>query len=213
VQATDTDGDGVPDSVEDAGANNGDANNDSIKDRLQPNVATVPVALVGTYGWHSGVAGSSRPAASMQTMSDFFIKSVPAGSGTDCQQTVDASMVDAGTLGADSVAHHGTYTYPNGLARFELPQCVAANVDVVYSGATFGPGWTWRYYGPSVPGDVSTIGWHDASSLLLSRVNGDWKIHLANGQFGSYRPAAAGSILFEGGPAYNETIFTDNLEP
>jgi hypothetical protein len=213
AQATDTDGDGVPDAVEDAGANNGDANNDGTKDRFQANVATVPAALVGTYGWHSGVAGASRPAARAQTMSDFFIKALPAGSGTDCQRTVDTSMIDASTLGADSVAHHGTYTYPNGLARFELPQCAAANVDVVYASATFGPGWTWRYYGPSVPGDVSTIGWHDASSLLTSRVNGDWKIHLANGQFGSYRPAAAGSILFEGGPAYNETIFTDNLEP
>jgi len=214
VQSTDTDGDGVPDAVEDAGANNGDANNDGIKDRLQANVATVPAALVGSYGWHSGVANAARPALRAQVaVSDFFVKALPSGNGTDCKRTVDASMIDTSTLGADSVAHHGTYTYPNGIAHFELPQCAAANVDVAYTTASFGAGWTWRYYGPSVPGDASTIGWHDASSLVLSRVNGDWKIHLVNGQFGSYRPAAAGSILFEGGPAYNETIFTDNLEP
>lgn len=214
VQLPDSDGDGVPDIVEDAGANNGDADNDGIKDRNEPNVATVPAALAGTYGWQSGVAGANHPVARpLVPSSDLFVKAVPAGNGTDCQRTVDTAKIDAVTLGVDSVAHHGTYTYPDGVVRFELPQCAAANVDVTYASGTFGPGWTWRYYGPRVPGDVSTLGWHDASSLLLSRVVGDWKIHLVNGQFGSYRPAAADSILFEGGPAYNDTVFDDNLEP
>jgi hypothetical protein len=34
---------------------------------------------------------------------------------------------------------------------------------------------------------------------------------LDNGQFGSYRPATANGILFEGGPAYEEGIFRDGF--
>jgi hypothetical protein len=221
VQLPDSDGDGVPDSVEDAGANNGDANNDGIKDKFQATVATIPAGLAGTYGWQPGVATAS-PAAreqqiraalqSTQSASDFFVQAVASGSGSDCTQTVDVASVDATLLGTDSVAHHGTYTYPDGVIHFELPQCQAADVDIVFTTASFGPGWSWRYYGPSTPGDVSTLGWHDASSLVLSRVGGDWKLHLANGQFGSYRPSVADSILFEGGPAYADTVFSDSFE-
>ena len=216
VQMLDSDGDGVPDAVEDAGANNGDANGDGIKDKTQATVATVPAGMAGTYGWQSGVAVTGHRDAQQHNAttvaSDFYVKTVPSGSGTDCKQTVDVSMIDSALLGADTVAHHGTYTYPNGVVHFEIPNCAAADVDVAFSSASFGAGWSWRYYGPSTPGDASTLGWHDATSLVLSRVGGYWKVHLANGQFGSYRPASADSILFEGGPAYNETIFNDTFQ-
>ncbi|MEP6485331.1 MAG: hypothetical protein ABJB01_12850 [Rudaea sp.] len=214
VQLLDSDGDGVPDVVEDAGANNGDANADGTKDKNQATVATVPAGMAGTYGWQSGVAAAHRAAQQNTTAvtSDFYVKTVPSGSGSDCKQTVDVAMIDPALLGTDSVAHHGTYTYPNGVVHFEIPNCAAANVDVAFSSASFGAGWSWRYYGPSTPGDASTLGWHDATSLVLSRIGGDWKVHLANGQFGSYRPAVADSILFEGGPAYNETIFNDTFQ-
>src|SRR5678815_5486067 len=101
----------------------------------------------------------------------------------------------------DSVPHHGTYTYPRGLLRFELPQCDAASVDVIFNAAAFGSGWSWRFYGPSTPGDNSTMGWHDATSLLTNRTDTTWTMTLNKGQYGSYRPAGTGAILFEGGPA------------
>jgi hypothetical protein len=135
--------------------------------------------------------------------------------GGACTQAVDVAPVNPGPLGLDSVPHHGTYSYPRGLLHFELPQCGAAagaTVDLMFNAATFGPGWSWRYYGPSTPGDNSTMGWHDATSLVLSQVGTDWKIKLVNGQFGSYRPAISNSILFEGGPAFNDTIFNDKFE-
>ncbi len=46
--AVDSDGDGTPDSVEDAGPGGGDANGDSVPDRTQPHVASIPVAGHGS---------------------------------------------------------------------------------------------------------------------------------------------------------------------
>jgi hypothetical protein len=129
-----------------------------------------------------------------------------------CAQAVDVAPINPGPLGKDSVPHHGTYTYPRGLLRFELPQCDGASVDVIFNAAAFGPGWSWRFYGPSTPGDNSTMGWHDATSLLTNRTATTWTMTLTKGQYGSYRPAGTGAILFEGGPAYAETIFTDKFE-
>ena len=56
------------------------------------------------------------------------------------------------------------------------------------------------------------MGWHDASSLVTAQTGNSWTIKLTKGQFGSYRPAGTGSILFEGGPAYDETIFSDKFD-
>lgn len=218
-QLLDTDGDGVPDVIEDQGPNGGDANQDGTADKLQASIATIPAGLAGTYGWQPGIGAAGRPAQSPQTSPSaqtndggFYLKAAAVGAATDCTQKVDVASVDPTPLGADSVAHHGTYSYPNGLVHFELPQCAAATVDVVFYSATFGPGWSWRYYGPSAPGDVSTMGWHDATSLVGSQIGGDWKLNLVNGQFGSYRPAVADSILFQGGPAYNDTVFSDDFQ-
>src|SRR5262249_32598343 len=52
----DTDGDGIPDEVESAGPNNGDANLDGILDSTQPQVATFPNADTGTSGYITLVA-------------------------------------------------------------------------------------------------------------------------------------------------------------
>lgn len=222
AQLPDSDGDGVPDAVEDAGPNNGDANHNGIMDKFEPDIASIPAGLAGSYGWQPGIQGANRPARLAQLQQalratptsggDFFVKAAAAGAATDCGQTVDVTSVDPTPFGDDSVAHHGTYSYPNGLLHFELPQCAAATVDVVFTAAMFGPGWSWRYFGPATPGDESTMGWHDATSLVVSRIGGDWMLTLVNGQFGSYRPAISNSILFEGGPAYNETIFNDTFE-
>ena len=223
VQLPDDDADGVPDLIENAGPNGGDANHDNSQDSGQSNVSTTAPGLFGSYGWQAGMSNASQSARtsaiqqqikSMKSSQDgieggYFTVQVE---GSSCTQAVDVAPISPGPLGLDNVAHHGTYTYPRGLVRFEIPRCATANVDVMFNAATFGPGWTWRYYGPSTPGDSSTLGWHDATQLVQSIVGNDWLIHLAVGSFGSYRPTSTNSILFEGGPSYNDTVFSDNLE-
>ncbi len=225
VQLPDSDADGVPGLVENSGPNGGDANRNSVQDSDEPNVGTTAPGLFGTSGWLAGTQNATQAARTallqekLQAMktaqtdsSDlqggYFTVQVNGG----CAQAVDVAPILPGPLGKDSVPHHGTYTYPRGLLRFELPQCDAASIDVIFNSAAFGSGWSWRFYGPSIPGDNSTMGWHDATSLVTNRTDTTWTMSLTKGQFGSYRPAGTGSILFEGGPAYNETIFNDKFE-
>jgi hypothetical protein len=222
VQLPDDDADGVPDLIENSGPNGGDANHDDAQDSDQSTVGTTAPGLFGASGWQSGTANASQSAALQQLQAavagmnstqagiqgGYFTVQVDSG----CGQAVDVSPVNPGPLGKDKVPHHGTYTYPRGLLRFELPECASADVTVLFNAATFGSGWSWRFYGPSTPGDNATMGWHDATSLVTSQAGNAWHIHLTKGQFGSYRPAGTGSILFEGGPAYAETIFSDTFD-
>jgi hypothetical protein len=223
VQLPDDDADGVPDLIENSGPNGGDANHDNSQDSVQTNVGTTAPGLFGAYGWQQGIANATREARTQQLKTS--LKSLSAAqqgiqggyftvqvNSASCQQAVDVTADLPGPLGLDTVPHHGTYEYPRGLVHFEIPGCASSSVDVMFNAATFGPGWTWRYYGPSTPGDNSTMGWHDATSLVTSQIGTDWKIQLANGAFGSYRPASVNSILFKGGPAYNGEIFEDKFE-
>jgi hypothetical protein len=223
VQLPDADADGVPDLVENSGPNGGDANHDSSQDSVQTNVGTTAPGLFGGFGWQQGISNATQAARKAQLLQKLQTLQQTTGTGIQggyftvqvnggCAQAVDVQPINPGPLGLDADAHHGTYTYPRGLLRFELPQCAGAGVDVMFNAATFGPGWSWRYYGPSTPGDNSTMGWHDATSLVASQIGNDWNINLAAGAFGSYRPATTNSILFEGGPAYTDTVFRDNFQ-
>jgi hypothetical protein len=225
VQLPDADSDGVPDLIENSGPNGGDANHDGSQDSGQNNVSTTAPGLFGGFGWQAGVSNATQSARMVQLQQKLQMLKMQqtAGGGIQggyftvqvsggCAQAVDVAPINPGPLGLDNVAHHGTFTYPRGLLRFELPQCGMATVDNYFNTATFGAGWSWRFYGPSTPGDNSTMGWHDATSLVTSQLGNDWQIHLVNGNFGSYRPAITNSILFEGGPAYNDTIFSDDFK-
>jgi len=224
VQLPDADVDGVPDLIENSGPNGGDANKSGFQDSTESNVGTTAPGLFGTFGWQPGTENASQAARSAllkQTLQAMKTQQVQSGIqggyftvqvNGGCAQAVDVAPINPGPLGKDSVPHHGTYTYPRGLLRFELPQCDAASVDVIFNAAAFGSGWSWRFYGPSTPGDNSTMGWHDATSLLTNRTATTWTMTLTKGQYGSYRPAGTGAILFEGGPAYAETIFNDTFE-
>jgi hypothetical protein len=236
VQLPDADADGVPDLVENSGPNGGDANADGDQDFDQQVVGTTALGLFGGYGWQSGTVDPSQAAAlarlqqainaattaGTQTpeqtaagiQGGYFTVEVDNPQQNGCTQAVDVAPVNPGPLGIDAVEHYGTYTYPRGLLRFELPQCDAATLTIFFhpQNTTFGPGWSWRFYGPSTPGDNATMGWHDATSLVTARTANTWTIQLAKGAFGSYRPAGTGAILFEGGPAYDETVFSDRFE-
>src|SRR5262249_36854173 len=137
VQLPDADADGVPDLIENSGPNGGDANHDSVEDAGQASVGTTAPGLFGAAGWQAGTGGASQAAAlaklqdALQTMQaqtkapvqvdggiqgGYFTVQVNGG----CPQAVDVSPILPGPLGQDTVAHHGTYTYPRGLLRFEL---------------------------------------------------------------------------------------------
>lgn len=220
TQLTDTDGDGVPDLIENAGPNGGDADGDGIPDSLQPNVASTALGLL-SRGWQpeSELDNHARDYEAHEAQLRDHLQSGIVGGyftvklvGGSCSEMVDVAPVDPGPFGLDRTAHYGTHAYPRGLVGFELPQCSDALVDVIFNAANFANGWSWRFYGPSTPGDPDTMGWHDAESLVVSRTATTWRLHLRGGQFGSYRPAAAGSILFVGGPAENEIVFRNGFD-
>lgn len=206
-QLPDSDGDGVPDVVEQAGPNGGDANGDGIPDYLQANVASV-AAGSGTAG-HWTPDTSATPNAP-DSGSYFTISVIPGTAGT-CAQAVDAQAIDPSLLPAD-VDAGVPELHSLSLVRFELLACPSADIVIHFSNASFNSGWSFRYYGPSTPGDDTSIAWHALGSGATRMDAQTWKLHLASGRFGSYRPASSNSILFEGGPAYSERIFANGFD-
>ena len=206
-QLADTDHDGVPDTVEMAGPNGGDANHDGIPDYQQADVVSTGVG-VSLAGW-TPLAADRAPAPA-DAGSYVTISIAPATPGT-CDQTVDAQPVDPASVPADAIAGV-PFQYPHALVRFELLRCPAATVTLHYASAAFAGGWSMRYFGPSTPGDDSTVGWHDLGAIAHRVDAQTWQLQLTAGGFGSYRPASSGSILFEGGAAYSERIFANGFD-
>jgi hypothetical protein len=202
-QLPDADGDGAPDAVEQAGPNGGDANADGIADFEQANVASVGGAGAGQWL-------PQTQASQGGTTGYFTVSVIPQTPGT-CAQAVDAQAIDAASRPADLVAGE-TLQHTSPLARFELLDCPAAEIELRFFDAAFTAGWSMRYYGPSTPGDDASIGWHDLGAIATRVDAQTWKLHLGAGSFGSYRPASANSILFEGGPAYSQRIFADGFD-
>jgi hypothetical protein len=206
-QLADTDHDGVPDVVEMAGPNGGDANHDGIPDYQQADVVSTGIGA-SSASWTplgADLAPSPATAASYVT-----INVTPATSGT-CDQTVDAQTVDPASVPADAIGGV-PFQYPQALVRFELLRCPAATVTLTYASAAFANGWSMRYFGPSTPGDDTTVGWHDLGAIAQRVDAQTWTLQLSAGGFGSYRPASSGSILFEGGVAYSERIFANGFD-
>lgn len=199
-QLPDADGDGIPDAVEDAGPNGGDSDGDGIRDALQATVAATAPGAVAAM-WRPDAAPA---AASAGAEGGWFTVKLIDG---DCAQLVDVSAVDSATFPADA-----GHAHPRGLLRFEAPRCAAATVEVIYHGAPLGGAWSWRLYGPSMPGDAATIGWHDAAPVVVAHGANTWRLAFTAGGFGSYRPASTGSILFVGGPARAEAIFANGFD-
>lgn len=198
TQLPDSDADGVPDAVEQAAPNGGDGNADGIADALQPGVGSLTSASAD---------GNAQPA----TLQPYFTVSITPLAG-QCSQAMDVQSVYAAYHGRDVSSYGDDYVYPRQLARFEIQDCQSAKVKLKFHGASFGSGFGMRYFGPAIPGDPATLGWHDFS-VRANRIAADtWELTLDNGQFGSYRPASANAILFEGGPARSEGIFRDGFD-
>ena len=197
TQSPDADADGVPDAVENAAPNGGDGNGNGVPDALEANVGSLA----------SASPGANAPAAS----APYFTVAVTPVSGT-CAQSVDVQSVYAAYHGTDVSSYGDSHVYPRQLARFEILNCQKATVTLKFHGASFGAGHSLRFFGPSVPGDPATVGWYDFSSRATRIAPDTWQLSLDNGQFGSYRPATANAILFEGGPAYHEGIFRNGFD-
>lgn len=200
-QLPDADGDGIPDSVEDAGPNGGDSDGDGIRDALQATVGATASGAAAAVWRPEGAASTPAPLGAAPGW--FTVKLLDG----DCPQLVDVAPVDTATLPGDA-----GHAHPFGLLRFEAPRCPGATIEVTYHGAAFGSGWSWRLYGPSTPGDAATIGWHDAGAVVITQIANRWKLAFAAGGFGSYRPASTGSILFIGGPARQDAIYADGFD-
>lgn len=198
TQLPDADADGVPDAVEQAAPNGGDGNSDGTPDYQQARVGSL------------GSAGTSIAGANAPNLAQYFTVSVAPVTGP-CAQVVDEQSVYAAYHGNDVSRYGDNYNYPRQLARFEIQNCQKATVNVKFHGSSFGSGYNFRFYGPSTPGDPSTVGWYDFSSRATKIAPDTWQLTLDNGQFGSYRPGTANSILFEGGPATSEGIFKDGF--
>ncbi|MBS0486306.1 MAG: hypothetical protein JSS13_03115 [Proteobacteria bacterium] len=201
TQMVDSDGDGVPDAMENNAPNGGDGNNDGIPDAAESAVGSLATASGGRPDGGTGARTEATP---------YFTVVASPVTGT-CTQTVDVQSVYAAYHGNDVSTYGDNYAYPRQLARFEILDCQKATVTVKFHGANFGNGYSMRFYGPSTPGDPATMGWYDFSARAAKIAADTWQLTLDNGQFGSYRPASANSILFEGGPAYEEGIFRNGF--
>lgn len=200
TQTTDTDLDGVSDIQEDLGPNSGDSNLDGIPDRNQADVTYVPP--------HVSARG---PAPNAPPSNNDFAVQVTA-QGANCTQTQDVQSKSASANGPDVIAKNLNYVYSVDLAQFEILNCASTTVKITYPNFSFGAGWTFRFYGPATPGDDASIRWYDFSPYAAKLDAHSWQLTLTRGQFGSYRPASTGSILFQGGPGYSDRIFGSGFE-
>lgn len=195
-QVPDADGDGAPDQIESNAPNGGDGNGDGMPDALQASVGSSIATL------------AARDGQAPQLVAGSFTASVVSGSGSGCMRLNDVQGVVAARNGRDWLpGGEGVgrfYAYPQDLVRFELRDCSEAVVDIRFHapGIDFaGPDWSLRMYGPSVPGDDASMGWHDVSTLAQRTDARTWRLNLRANAFGSYRPSDS-AILFVGGPAF-----------
>lgn len=199
TQTLDSDFDGVSDIQENLGPNGGDSNLDGTPDRLQSDVTYVPP--------HT----SARPAGTASTNNDFAVQ-VTLQPGPSCTQVQDVQPKSASANGPDPIGAALDYRYDVDLVQFEIQDCAMTTATVTWPNFTFGPGWSFRFYGPATPGDDASVGWYDFSSHAVKVDAHTWKLTLTRGAFGSYRPASTGAILFQGGPAFSDRIFASGFE-
>ena len=206
TQVPDDDDDGVPDATENNAPNGGDGNGDFVPDAGQRDVGSSVIIFrrdaLGSGGFFTTDVDTAA--------------STPSTAG-GCQQAVDVQAVLAAQYGRDYVdGGPRFYKYPRDLVRFEVLDCARAIVDATFHNAAFATeyGWSFRFFGPSTPGDDDSFGWADIGARVQRVANNGskWRMTLDANQFGSYRPVA-NRILFVGGPAcYDDRLFRNSME-
>lgn len=189
---SDDDADGAPSAVEN-GVVGGDGNADGIPDASQARVASLPASGMTMA---DAVQGGGSVTVAIQPGS--------------CTQLNDVTTLAAALYPPDSVAGAASHD-ALGLVSFSLPACSGATLRVRFHSANFGADWSWRNYGPRIPGDATTFGWYRFAGAR--RIDGQtWELSIQALRQGNYR-ADANDILFLGGPAQSsDLIFSDGLQ-
>lgn len=187
----DGDADGAPTPVENAIVG-GDGNGDGVQDSTQASVASLNSS--GTFVRDTSGGGAVTVAI------------VPGS----CSQLNDVTTLGAALYPPDTLAGDGSHS-AWGMTGFSLPGCSSAVVRVTFHGASFGPGWSWRNYGPRVRGDASTFGWYRFAGAR--RIDSQtWELRVDALRQGNYRNDAD-DILFVGGPAQSDDLlFSDGMQ-
>lgn len=218
TQLPDADLDGAPDFNENNAPNGGDGNGDNQPDALQGDVGSTIVLDNRPARRPDGFVGC-QGAFTTEIIND-----------TQCPQArdVQARFIDEFPLDPVPGGNGRNFRYPFDAIRFEVPQCQQAIVEITFhlagSSPTVCPAfddfqWSFRFYGPQIPGDGATVGWYDLGSRAVRTGPRKWRLTLDAGQFGSYRPldantAANNSVLFVGAPALSgDRILRSGFEP
>ncbi len=209
-QLPDSDGDGIPDAVENFAPGGGDGNNDEQLDATQRQVGSTIVL----FGLNRPEDIAIKVASQAEGGGGYVTSDVLGGTGT-CEQAVDVQNRLASRYGRDYLPGLiDYYRYPRDLVQFEIMDCGAATIDVTFHNADFESsyGWSMRFHGPATPGDDASMGWHDISQRAELVAPNRWRLQLDANQFGSYRPVGD-RIFFLGGPAcYDDRILSAGFE-
>jgi len=200
-QVPDLDRDGASSEEESAAPNSGDGNNDGTADADQTSVASIALPVAAA----SASTRSSRAITATMTKGDTSPYLTITIVGGSC-----ASIVNAQVLSSAEYPQESAYALPLGMLSFELPDCESATVDLIFAGTDLSATDRIRSFGPTSPGDLSTLSSYDFSNAM--RNANTWTLKLGDGQQGDVRPQD-GAILFRGGPAaFINDLFADGFE-
>ncbi len=190
---SDEDSDGAPSAVEN-GVNGGDGNGDGMPDATQPGVASTS-GPASRYGEAIDSPGGTSVA---------ITTSIVAGS---CTRLNDTSNLQSGLFPPDPLGSPTSHD-PWGLLHVALPACASVKLRVTFHGATFDNQWTWRNYGPRIPGNDGSFGWYSFAGA--KRIDAQtWELDIAANRQGNYRNDAT-NILFIGGPGLLPDLIFDH---
>lgn len=175
----DLDGDGVASAIEDGAPNSGDGNGDSVPDRTQSSVASLPNSSNGDYLTVVGPPGS---------------------------QLADVAAVANPNPGAPEI---GAVTFPAGFVEFRLSPMpappTAVTVQIRYQNAVTSNQY-WRYGPEPAPGNTGDH-WYRFDPVLGSPATGAtlisptrWDLSFVDGARGDDDLTADGTLVDQGGP-------------
>ncbi|MDM8565042.1 choice-of-anchor Q domain-containing protein [Candidatus Halobeggiatoa sp. HSG11] len=130
----------------------------------------------------------------------------------ECQ---GCTIKNAGTVAIESLPQSTeSYSFPTDLIRFELEATETAHVGIYYKNINSLDNFVYRKYGPTTPGNSSTIGWYTFSNVTFELVNNMVKVNLTltDGQLGD-DTGVDGIIIDDGGIAIQEPIAEEDLPP
>ena len=211
-QGPDNDLDNVTTSVEDDAPNGGDLNGDGILDSLQSKTASFLIKSINDGLPGDDLRGRTNYGNNEAGGVVFGVdgKSIQAG----CDQLNNAYGIDPEVYPPDEHPSGIIYDASDlGMVNVELDGCSAAIVTVRFDDGNFVDplNWSWRNYGPTVPGDDSAFAWYNFAGA--QRINNTtWRLTINANQLGVYR-AEPNTILLRGGPSFfPERLLTNGFE-